>query len=102
MGPGEAPEPAAPGVPARAEWLALAGSLAEAGAVPCQVGDPTAWWPERGRLHAASARDALAACQQCPAAEPCLTYALAADARFGIWGGTTPHQRREIRWSRKT
>jgi hypothetical protein len=94
MGPDEAPELAAAGVPARAEWLSLPRSLAEAGAVPCQVGDPTAWWPERRRLRTASARDALAACERCPAAGPCLTYALAADERFGIWGGTTPDQRR--------
>ena len=31
-------------------------------------------------------------------AEACLSYAVAADERYGIWGGTLPEERRGIRW----
>lgn len=45
-------------------------------------------------------RDAKAVCAACPAAEPCLWAALAAEQaagyRYGIWGGTTPARRARI------
>lgn len=45
-------------------------------------------------------RAAKAVCATCPAAEPCLWAALAAEQtagyRHGIWGGTTPARRARI------
>lgn len=47
-----------------------------------------------------SRRAAKAICATCPAAEPCLWAALAAEQaagyRYGIWGGTTPARRARI------
>jgi len=37
------------------------------------------------------------ACRLCGARQACLTYALAADERFGIWGGTLPEERQALR-----
>ena len=39
---------------------------------------------------------AKAACERCPIRAECLEYALVANVPDGIWGGTTPHERREI------
>src|SRR3712207_1279374 len=102
MGPGQEPEPApSPLVPpkAEAEWSALQGALEDAGAVACQTEDPAAWWPDRRQLQTPRTQGAVDACRRCPAAAACLAYALAADERFGIWGGTTPDQRRALGWA---
>ncbi len=39
---------------------------------------------------------AAAACENCLARAGCLTYAVAADERWGIWGGYPPDQRRRL------
>lgn len=39
---------------------------------------------------------AKAACERCPVQAECLEYALVSNLQDGIWGGTTPHERREI------
>jgi len=36
-------------------------------------------------------------CGRCPIRAQCLDYALEANEPHGIWGGTTPHERRQIR-----
>lgn len=50
----------------------------------------------------ADVRAALCACQRCPVRDPCLETALShrVEADVGIWGGTTPGQRRQIRRDR--
>ncbi|MDP9356150.1 MAG: WhiB family transcriptional regulator [Chloroflexota bacterium] len=73
------------------EWLALARVLADHGPAPCEEGDPELWWPVRG-----DSPDAAAGCEVCPARAECLAYALAADERDGVWGGTLPAERRAI------
>ena len=40
--------------------------------------------------------EAVDACCACPAMDACLAYALAADERRGIWGGTLPDERRGL------
>lgn len=44
----------------------------------------------------AGAEAALAICAVCPVREDCLSHALATNERFGVWGGTTEQQRREM------
>ena len=87
---GQIPEGALPA------FLALAEALADFGPVACQTSpDPDAWWvpdPSRGERPAA----ALASCRVCPAQPECLDYALAADEQAGLWGATTPVQRRQL------
>lgn len=42
------------------------------------------------------AQAALAVCAACPVREECLAHALETNERFGIWGGTTEKERREL------
>lgn len=61
----------------------------------CATSDPELWFspisPEQ--------RLAQKFCQNCPIIDQCLDYAMRAEhglpqrSRFGVWGGTTPHQR---------
>jgi hypothetical protein len=84
---------------AAAEWLTLREVLEAVGSVACETTDPEAWWPDAKDVDGTPARRARAACRACPAAGPCLAYALAADHRYGIWGGLLPDERRALRWS---
>lgn len=43
------------------------------------------------------AREAKKICSQCPVQLLCLEYALDANERYGIWGGTTYKERKQIR-----
>ncbi|WP_377645370.1 WhiB family transcriptional regulator [Oryzobacter terrae] len=40
--------------------------------------------------------EARAVCGGCPVARECLNYAIRARADFGMWGGTTPEERRRL------
>lgn len=48
-------------------------------------------------------RSAQAVCAECPVVAECLEFALASNQSLGIWGGTTPNERRRLRrdWLRK-
>lgn len=59
----------------------------------CSGADPDLWFPQRGD----STRGAIATCHQCPVETQCLDYALRWSIDFGVWGGTTPDQRRRMR-----
>ena len=89
-------------VKATAQWLALREALDEAGPVACQTSDAEAWWPDSKDATEAPARMAVDACRRCEAAGPCLAFALAADHRYGIWGGTLPAERRAMRYASAT
>ena len=36
-------------------------------------------------------------CAQCPVIEPCLNFALVSNQEFGVWGGTSEDERRQLR-----
>lgn len=57
--------------------------------------DPDLWFPANGDR--AGAERAKAACSGCPVRSRCLEWALAAGERSGIWGGTTPNERNQLR-----
>lgn len=92
-------ERAAWAIPAGAltEWLRLAAAVDQIGAVPCRTSDPEAWWPDRGDVGGLAARMTFDACSVCAARDACLNYAVAADESEGVWGGTLPNERWEIR-----
>jgi WhiB family redox-sensing transcriptional regulator len=75
-------------------WLELQKALDRHAPVPCRVGDPDRWWPVRTAVRGRA--PAVQACRRCGARQACLTYALAADERFGIWGGTSPEERQAL------
>jgi WhiB family transcriptional regulator, redox-sensing transcriptional regulator len=42
-------------------------------------------------------RDAKRVCARCPVQAPCLEYALETNQPDGVWGGTTPADRRRLK-----
>ena len=56
----------------------------------CAETDPEAFYPEKG----GSAREAKRVCTHCTVRAECLSYALAHDERFGVWGGLSERERR--------
>jgi hypothetical protein len=58
----------------------------------CAQADPDAFFPEDEQWSGEAKR----VCARCPVAATCLAYALAADERWGIWGGLTTKERDEV------
>lgn len=48
-------------------------------------------------------RKAQEICATCPVKQECLEFAIGTNQTLGIWGGTTPNERRRLRreWIRK-
>lgn len=60
----------------------------------CPQTDPEIFFPEKG----SSSRQALKVCASCPVKLDCLTTALHSPyGAIGIWGGTTPDERKSLR-----
>lgn len=62
----------------------------------CREVDPEVWFPEKGQ----SSRPAKEICASCRVRVQCLEYALATNERYGVWGGKTDQERRQIRQQR--
>jgi WhiB family redox-sensing transcriptional regulator len=73
----------------RAKWRDLAA---------CQDVDSSVFFPV-GTTGAALVRinNAKAICATCPVQEECLTFAVATNQEFGVWGGCDEDERRRIR-----
>src|SRR5829696_7010427 len=99
MGQAEAPDRVLWVIPPKAldAWLELQSGLEEVGTAPCRSADASSWWPDKRDLGSPATRGAVAACRRCPLQHPCAQYAIAADERFGIWGATSPEERRTAR-----
>ena len=54
------------------------------------------FFPEKGENITAARRT----CMACPVTAACLDYAVLHHIDFGVWGGTSPRQRRRIRHNR--
>lgn len=59
----------------------------------CAGIDPELFYPKRGE----STREAKRVCSGCPVKQECLEFAVDNSEKFGIWGGLSERQRREIR-----
>lgn len=59
----------------------------------CSETDPEAYFPDKGE----SSRQAAKTCGNCEVRAQCLTWALANDERFGVWGGHPEAGRRRMR-----
>ena len=59
----------------------------------CAETDPELFFPEN-RYETATARGI---CRHCPVRTDCLDTALADSSLTGVWGGTTPEERRILR-----
>ena len=61
----------------------------------CRDENPNLFYPiGRGRAALDQAEEAKAVCLVCPSREPCLAFALATRQELGVWGGTSPEERR--------
>lgn len=58
----------------------------------CRQVDPDLWFPEVG----GSTREAKKVCERCPVRSECLQQALANHERFGVWGGVSERDRRQL------
>jgi WhiB family redox-sensing transcriptional regulator len=68
----------------------------------CRDSDPNLFYPlGRGLAARQQAEEAKQYCSTCPSQEPCLAYALATGQELGVWGGTSPEERRLIARSRR-
>lgn len=70
----------------------------------CRNMDPNLWFPdfdERTTEYGEQADKAIAICKVCPVQKECLSYGLEFED-YGVWGGTTPSQRREMRKNEST
>ena len=64
----------------------------------CRYHDPELFFPEGTAGPALRQADqARRICQSCPVQAPCLDFALRHGLAFGIWGGATAGERRDIR-----
>lgn len=63
----------------------------------CTQVDNDIFFPDKG----GSVKEGKAICAACPVRQPCLDFALRNDERFGIWGGHSERERRQIRQQRR-
>jgi WhiB family redox-sensing transcriptional regulator len=63
----------------------------------CVGADPDLFFPDTA-IHVGDVRRI---CATCPVRVQCLEFALEHNERDGIWGGTTPRERRAIRRHRR-
>ena len=61
----------------------------------CAGRSPNLWFPEGGG-HSRATQEALAICRTCPVLMDCAEHALAEPELYGIWGGTTETQRKNL------
>lgn len=59
----------------------------------CTQTDPDAFFPEKGSSPHAAKR----ICGDCPVRIRCLRYALDHNEQYGVWGGLTGHERRQLK-----
>lgn len=77
-------------------------SEAACGGIVDPYSDPETFFPliegpRATERHPDDVDRAKAICGRCKVAEPCLTFAITNDERYGIWGGTTAHERAKIK-----
>ena len=58
----------------------------------CAEVDPELFFPDKGE----SSRSAKRVCAECEVRAECLQYALDHGERFGVWGGLSERERREV------
>jgi WhiB family redox-sensing transcriptional regulator len=61
----------------------------------CLNRDPQ-WWDHESHVMTRECKKAMAICNACPVRIECLTSALDNEVEFGIWGGLTPFDRKQL------
>lgn len=57
------------------------------------------WHPDEGEGQTYATNRALEICRDCPVRVQCLSYAMNNNEMLGVWGGTTPSERKRMRRS---
>ncbi|MFI1397947.1 WhiB family transcriptional regulator [Streptomyces sp. NPDC020681] len=74
-------------------------SWGESTAPACRSADPRIFFPAHGvPLRESDIREAKKLCTACPVRDDCLALAIRSHESDGIWGGTTPAERRSLRF----
>jgi len=81
-------------VPVNSGQALAAGIEAEGGVTPCQSA-PDVFFPEDDGVKGAITY-ARQLCAECPVAMLCLEYALDNAELIGVWGGTSPNERKRM------
>ena len=63
----------------------------------CRGMDPDLFFPLHQATREQETAAAQAVCDTCPVQVQCLDHAVAHNERYGIWGKTTPRERRRLR-----
>jgi WhiB family redox-sensing transcriptional regulator len=83
--------------------IALYTAIDKEGGVPCEQ-VPHIFYPEdepnwRNRMF--ETREAKALCGTCPVLKECFSYGVISHQEYGIWGGTSAEDRRDMRSKRR-
>ena len=63
----------------------------------CRGTDPNLFYPiGRGRHADQQIEEAKAVCQGCPSLDACLAFAMSTRQHRGVWGATSPEERRRM------
>jgi WhiB family redox-sensing transcriptional regulator len=63
----------------------------------CRGTDPNLFYPiGRGRHADQQMEEAKAVCRECPSQEACLAFAVSTRQHRGVWGATSPEERRRL------
>jgi WhiB family redox-sensing transcriptional regulator len=76
--------------------LVLLAALEDRGPAPCQSSPVPQAWDFDGAGSRELAPVAMAGCLDCLVRGECLVYAIAAEERYGIWGGLLPRERENL------
>jgi WhiB family transcriptional regulator, redox-sensing transcriptional regulator len=71
------------------EWRRLAA---------CKSVDPNLFFPVSGGNSSRQVAQAKALCGTCAVRRQCLQYAIRQDEDYGVWGGLTADERRQVSW----
>lgn len=63
----------------------------------CQEVGGDLWHPDEGEGQTYATNRAIKICNACPVKEQCLDYAMENNEILGVWGGTTPSERKRMR-----
>jgi hypothetical protein len=77
-------------------YLELAEAIRENGSTPCQESDPELFFAGTDEMPRGW-QDAVKLCKTCPVRALCAAYAVEAEEVYGVWGGLTANQRKQIR-----
>jgi WhiB family redox-sensing transcriptional regulator len=80
------------------EYETLINAIKNADSIPaCMQTDPEVFFPDGNNEGWNETRKAKAMCSTCPVIYECAVYALKAEENYGVWGGLSANELRQIR-----